>query len=178
MLNVLKKLCKEQKYASIYTDSENSNKFIYGQILAVDMDYIAIGMISPDGISDGIVVQPTGRVIRVEIGGQYDRKMQKLIMFHNSKSDQYAFENGKILESVLRIAQQTKRVVSIEILNSGYDDIAGFVDEIENHFCAVRQIDAYGCEDGVSYVQMSDITQVSYDSVDEKKIMMLWSLNQ
>lgn len=105
MLNVLKKLCKEQKYASIYTDSENSNKFIYGQILAVDMDYIAIGMISPDGISDGIVVQPTGRVIRVEIGGQYDRKMQKLIMFHNSKSDQYAFENGKILESVLRIAQ-------------------------------------------------------------------------
>jgi hypothetical protein len=178
MLNILIELCKKQQYASFYTDLTNSNKFIYGRVLAVDKDNIALYLVSPDGVPDGIVVKRTCDIIRVEVNGLYAEKMQKLIVLHHSEVREYDLKSDKIVNSILLLAHQTRHIISIEILNSGYDDVVGFVNQLQDDLCVVKQIDMYGHEDGMSYIQIPDITQISYDSGDEKRIMDLWQLNQ
>lgn len=177
MLKLLSKLHKDRKNVCIYFSSDDTTKFIYGQILAVNENYIAIYMISPDGCSDGILLKKTDTIIRVELEGQYSKKMEMLTLIDPSEVLNYSFEEN-IVKSMMLIAQASRNIISIELIDSGYDDIVGFVCNIDNDMLKIEQIDEYGYDDGYSYINISDITQISYNSQDEKRIFKLWQLRQ
>ena len=63
--------------------------------------------------------------------------------------------------------------MSIEILDSGYDDVVGYVENVQNGICEIRRIDEYGVEDGKSYMEIQNITQISFESESEKIIQKL-----
>jgi len=178
MLNILMECCKNKKYVAVYTNTSDSSKFIFGRIISVNTNNIAIYMLSPDGYFDGVVVKQIDDVLRVEIDGQYSEKMQKLQSLYNQKPFEYVLDDENIPESLLLIAQQLKQVVAIEIMQSGFDNIVGFVEQIENNLCGIKQIDSYGYEDGISYVRLDEITQISCNSQDESRILKLWELNR
>ncbi len=178
MLKMLSELCLSRKFVSIYTNCEEPSKFYYGTILAVNDKEIAIDMTLPDGGNDGIVAEKVDKVFRIEIGGQYEKKMKKLCSLNPYKPFEGRLDNSNIMESILLLALRLKEIVSIELLDSGYDDIVGFVDVIENGQCKIRQIDEYGYEDGCSYILINDITKISYLSQYEKRILNLWNFNK
>lgn len=177
MLKILFELYSSKKPASIYTDCEETSKFHFGYVLAVNEKEIALQLISPDGEDDGLTVINTENVFRVETDGQYSEKMKKLCSENAIHLYELPINNDDISESVLLSAVKKKQVVSIELLDSGYDDVTGFVESISDGECKIRLIDEYGCEDGYSYISVEDITKISCDTQDEKRIRRLWQLS-
>ena len=177
MLKILSKLCSQHSMVSIYTNSD-TNRFHFGIIIAVNDREIAIHMISPDGEDDGIIVLDVDNVFRVEEKGEYLKKMQKLCSTEVIPTYNLNIIDDDIQKSVILYAFNKKGILSIELLDSGYDDVVGFVESIDESECKIRQIDEYGYEDGFSYVDISKITKVTVMSQSEKRIQKLWELNQ
>ena len=78
MLKKLYELAQSGEMASIYTDKDQSDRFHFGKIIAINEFEIAIEMFSPYGDYDGIVVLPVSNVYRIETKGQYYEKMEKI----------------------------------------------------------------------------------------------------
>lgn len=174
MLKILTELSQNGKPASIYTNREETNKFHYGYVLAVNESVLAIHTLSADGDSDGILVIPTDFVYRVAIDGLYDQKMKKLCSADLPVPLAGKIDPCNIKESLLQAAVETQQIISVELIHSGYSDIFGFVKAIQNDRCKIREVDDYGFEDGDSYVMLDDITQIRYASEDENRIRRLW----
>lgn len=173
MLKILFDLCKKKEFASFYTDKDNTDKFKFGSVIAVNEWEIAIEEITPDGDYDGITVMSTDRVIRVERGGLYAEKMHKLCCEKTPPDIDYHIDNDNIMLSLLHWALIAKKIISIELINSGYNDIIGYIDDIQDGQCIIKQIDEYGFDDGISYVMLDSITQIICLSQDEQRIMRL-----
>lgn len=177
MLNILYQLCFSKQPASIYTNDRETDKFHFGIVLAVNDDEIAIQLISPNGDDDGVMILGTPSVFRVETDGQYAEKMKKLYMHNPVSVFDGKIDEANILQSMLLIALKNNAVLSIELLDSGLNDVVGVVDAIEAEQCKIRQIDEYGYEDGFSYVFIRDITKISYLTENEQRILRLWKLS-
>lgn len=176
MIEKLYDFCAENSRVLIYTDHSDTNKFIFCTILAVNETEIAVQMISPDGEDDGIRVFDVNLVFRVEKNEMYFEKMRYLCESNLSSGFDLDFQSGNIKRTVLQYALSKKFILSIELVDSGYNDIVGFVDSIDGTQCTIRQIDEYGFEDGFSYVTTEDITTVDVLTVEEKRILKLWKL--
>lgn len=178
MIKELLKLHSEKSKASIYTNTNEPDKFHYGTVIAVDDKEIAVQMISPDGDDDGVSVMSVDNVFRVEVGGQYAEKMYKLCSGRTIRAYELPKCDDGIFMSALLYALAEKEVVSIELIDSGYNDIVGIPETIDSDECSVRQIDEYGYEDGFSFISVSDITKLSFATDAEKRIMRLWKMNK
>lgn len=177
MIEILNKLCLTKKNASFYTNTGETNKFHYGSILAVNSNEVAINLISPDGDFDGILVKPTDSIYRIQVDSQYDIKMNNICSDISDNTFTECIDNTNIKESLLYIGLKTQKIVSLELLNSGINDVVGIIKKLENGACKVQIIDEYGMEDGISYIFTNDITEVCYASADENRILKLWKIN-
>ncbi len=173
MLRVLYKLYESKSFVSIYTSLNESSKFYYGRIIAVDESEIAIQMLHPSGADDGIVVMSVDDVLRVEENSQYSNKMQKLFSVKSIPNYDFPINENGIMFSVLNYAFLNNQIVSLELLNSGIFDVVGYVTEIDENVCVIKQVDEYGFDDGISYLEWLNITMLSVLSEDEKTIMRL-----
>lgn len=174
MIDLLFEMKRMQENICIYTNANETTKFNFGSVLAANYEEFALYMISPDGNYDGILLEKTSRLYRIDQGGQYYKKMQALM--NSSKLPNLDFDlcEESIKESLLNIAFKTKKIVSIELVDSENFDIIGIIEEIKNNLCRIRLIDEYGTEDGMSYVLVEDITSISFDSQDEILRLKLW----
>ena len=64
-------------------------------------------------------------------------------------------------------------VVTIELNDSGYDDLQGFISSIQEDIVIIKQLDDDGNADGESIVYRDDITCVFCDSDKEMSIKLL-----
>lgn len=177
MLEILREVCKCGKYVAIYHDDSNGN-FAFGRVLAVNEEFIAVYSISKNAEYNGIVISRTESVIRIETDNQYIEKMKKLIDSSlYDITDQISIDESRIVESVLLMAKENKKIVSIDILNREFDDITGFVDIIDDGICMIQQINDYGYQDGISYVNIRDISEVLYDTIYEQRSLKVWNCN-
>lgn len=173
MLNLLKKICLEKKYVSIYLASSNNAKFIYGRILCVNEEHFAIYTLAVNGQYDGILVRKTDDIIRVEMGGLYAKKMDKLCEGYCLNPEIYCLDENNIADSLLLKAQKEKKMISLEISDSGYIDVVGYVENVHNGLCVVNRIDEYGVSDGKAFLEVKSITQITYESEAENIIQKL-----
>lgn len=174
MIDYLYELLSQKTYTSVYFSPNNTKSFAFGRILSIDGTNVEIYLVSPNGDFDGILVKPIDDIFRVQNDGQYSDKMTRLMMDYVHEPEKYVLKCNNLFESVLSFASDNELIVSIELLNSGYDDVIGFVQEIKNGGCVIKQIDEYGAEDGISKMRICDITQVCCDSQDERRIERLW----
>lgn len=178
MKKKLKNLCKSEQYISIYSRSEgNQNTFSYGQILAVSEIYYALVMFSPSGKFDGIKVGEIDNILKIETGVLYNQRMQKIIDKKSYKKEDYNIKEENIVLSFLECAQKKEYIVSIELANSGINDVVGFVDCLENSVCSVNQVDLYGYNDGRVFFEIDDISQIICNSLEEQTLLNLWKHN-
>lgn len=177
MITVLKKIYNSKSLASFYTNCDEPNKFQFGKIVALKKNKMAIQTFSLDGDDDGIQIINPEIVFRVEINDQYYGKMKKLMT--NKVFDNYNFlsQSDDIMLSILYYAKEHQQIVSIEQNDSGYLNIVGFINNIEDKLCCLRQIDEYGMEDGLSYIQIKTISTLSIGSSEEKRVQKLWNKN-
>ena len=176
MIEILKKLLVSGETALIYTDDQNTAKFHYGIICGVNDTEVSINMFNQSGNYDGIIMISSDMVYRIEIDGQYHKKMEKLCS-KTTKSFEM-LDNDNIKNSLLNLALETQKIVSLELMNSGCYDIVGFLSDLNNRICQIKVIDEYGLEDGKAFVLTDSITKICYDSEDENNILKLWEINR
>ncbi len=175
MKEKLWELQNENKNVSIYS-CDDIDKFLYGKLLAVNDREFALLMYTPLGMYDGIIVKRIEDVTRIEYDGQYDQKMQKILPQDINPKNFY-IDDSQITSSVLNLSLKLSKVVSIELLNSGINNVVGIVDEICDNKCTIKLVDEYGYEDGYSFILVSDITQVMFDGETENLLLKLWKIN-
>lgn len=173
MFRILHELYTSQKSACLYTNFNDINKFHFGTIAAVNDEEVAIQMITPYGDDDGIIIMNIDNVYRIETNCKYVEKMKKLCSNKQLPSYEFFSENNSIKISSLLFAFNKELVVSIELLDSGYNSIVGLIKMIEDNKCKIQQVDEYGNLDGISYIRIKDITKLSFLTQDEKQIMDL-----
>lgn len=164
---------ERNEWCCIYIDSEHTQQFIYGLILAVDDCFFAVNMIAPSGEYDGILVKPLHSIFRIETESQYCRKMKDLSHSLTKEMMPTIVFSDDIVISMLKFALKEKAVISLELNSSGYDDIVGIPYEICDNICSVYQYTAYGEYDGIAYVDIRTISQLCYNSSDERVICSL-----
>ena len=173
MLNKLIELCRTKCNIALYANENKTDMFYYGKILAVNSDFIAIFMFDEDGNEDGILVLPTHKIFRVDIGGSYEQKMDKLIV--NKTVSLPTLTDGNLVEVILQKALDDSSIVSVELIDSGYDDIVGFVKSIENEICTFSLVDDYGKDDGEAFCNIIDVSQVTLSGKSELRRQKLHS---
>lgn len=176
MISLLKSLCG-RKDVCVYTNQNDTQKFHFGEIICVNEFEIALRVLSLDGSDDGIIAFATQKVYRVDIDTLYAKKMNLLVHNTDIKKIHHNLSNDSIFKSLLAIAEHENEIVSIELLGSGIDDIVGFVERIsENNIVEFAAVDAYGFKEGTSFVDLNDITQISFASESEIRIKQLFDL--
>lgn len=171
MLNELINICKNEILVSLYTNQNDISKFIFGKILSVNDNEFAFYMISPDGKYDGVLVKEINSIVYFETDNQYIKEMCKLCDEHSLCSPFIDFNKNNIKTAVLLEAMKSKKIVSLELNYSGFDNVVGFVEDVSDNLCKIKQVDLQGLYDGVAFVVESNITQISYDSHEEQQIL-------
>ncbi len=175
MKRILEELKENQKLCSLYINFQDTSKFVFGKILKIDEMHIIFFSFSPDGEYDGLLLIKIDNILRVEYDDLYTARMNRLINDKNflCKFDIDSIENNNLIELLLNLLLKEKIIISIELLDSGTYDIIGFVEEINENTCKISQVNDDGQDDGVTYIRINDITQISADSLDERRILRL-----
>lgn len=174
MRKLLENICTNGTFASVYTNSENTERFQYGRILAVNDARYAMVLVSPDGDYDGIISGFTREIFRVSIEDQYHEKMQKMMALSKTSFFLPLIDSNRIDRSLLLAAQKHGKIVSLELKDSGIGDVTGFVEDVSGTVCRIHEIDEYGRDDGHSYVELESISHISLDTDDEQRILRLY----
>ena len=175
---MLNDLCVSQKYVSIYTNWDNTTFFVYGKIIYVNNSHIVIYSISPSGEFDGVLTKELDDIIRIEVDSQYSKALQKVIEEKSLPKIKLKIINNDAISSVLKYAVDVDSIISVELINSGFDDVKGFVKSMDSEMCQILQIDMYGFEDGISIIPIQNISQICVNSLDEQHIMNLYIKNK
>ena len=156
---------------SLYTNQNDLSKFVFGKILSINDEEFAFYMISPNGEYDGVLVAETDSIIYFEMDSQYIKEMNTLCDKYSLCSPIIDFSEKNIKNSVLLEAMNSKKIVSIELNYSGFDNIVGFVENVDEGLCKIKLVDSLGLYDGMAIVKENSITQISYDSQEEQQIL-------
>ena len=158
----------------LYSNPDETDRFVFGRVLAADEDFAAILMASPYGHYDGVLIKPCEYFYRIDEDGSYTERMIRLIDFDIDSIPAWNFTDDGVLRQGLEFARCNNKIVSCELLHSGYDDVCGFIEAFDDDICIVKLVDADGNDDGTAHFGISDVTQLSIDSEDEQRILRLW----
>ena len=178
MQNILHDLYEQGKMAAIYTNKSDTSHFVYGRVLHTNDADFALALVTPYGEYDGVLVKSIDDILRIEVDGQYAQRMRKLCALNESIQLDISFASGDIKRDILLDSMKCKKVVALELSYSGFDDVVGIVEKVEESVCQILQIDADGFPDGTVFVSMDCITQISYDSRDERRTLCLYLTNK
>ena len=109
MNDIMKGLCEESAYVSVYGDPMEVAKFKFGKFLCVGDFRTVMLLVSPNGDYDGIVVNNTEDVFRVDSCGHYHEKMGKLINFCIDSIELPCIDKACIDLSILTFAKERKK---------------------------------------------------------------------
>ena len=174
MLQLLKQLLSQKQYACFYTNRDKTTSFIFGRVLGVNDKHVAIYMLSPDGEYDGLLIKCTSSIYRVDWDDLYTQEMKDKIKPDQLPSRELELQDDAFMKSLLSFAKQSDELVSIELLDSGYEDVVGFVEQVNDETCVVQQVNSDGKTDGFSLLFMDDISQIECESQDEIQLQKLF----
>lgn len=175
MDEIINRFISLRQLVCVYTSQGNPDSFICGEFLGCDESFFAFHMVSPHGIDDGYIVKPIASISRIEYDNKYCQKIQTLR--EESISACLSLNRFDMRITILQHALKSKAIVSVEINDSDFYDITGFVQKICDDTCLLELYDEYGMPDGYAYVNKHHITQVCCQSVDEMTLQKLIQLN-
>lgn len=158
---------------SIYSDNESTERFSFGFIQGVSDDYVLLASISPLGFYDGYVIIKYKDIYRLEKNDKYGEKVYKLYGIRKQNHPIVPLTSDNIILDLIQFSRDKQLVVTIELDNSGYDDLQGIVSEIQGDMVVVMQIDDDGNPDGKTVVCFDRITRAICDSDKEMAIKLL-----
>jgi len=177
--NLFKELLLNSKHnnilLSIYTDKDDTDKFLVGYVCEFDNDFILIKKITPNGVFDGFSSLLIGDVYSIEYNDSYINKIQ-----HNIKGDiinlrkdvEILLESNFRFDDIIRLSMDMHYCLSI---NSIFDrTFIGYIKDFDGENIIVSNIDEYNKSDGFSLFKISEIERISLFDVELNMINNLY----
>lgn len=152
----------------VYTNLDD-DEFGLGKVLNYDEEYLLIQELSVFGEHDGVVLYKMDSIFKIAYDTIYSRKILKLVKLLKEKGEKYKFARD-FPTSILEASRRKKKVIDIQLCDSGRCDVSGIVDSIKDGICVIRQITSDAEEDGFCCLKVDEITSIRYDSLDNRKI--------
>lgn len=163
---------RDQRLLCIYTNREDTSRFLCGTALRADEEQVLFACVSPQGEYDGFAVKDLDDIFMIGQDNRYTHKIEKLMRVHNPVWESVP-DDGTVIQSLLRFAEKHGKIVSIQLLNSGFTDAVGFVKKADPETVVLQSVDEYGDPDGETVLDTACITAVSCDDEEEQALMIL-----
>ncbi len=155
----------------VYTDQVN-NTFAVGFVSCITDNELLLNLVNSYGAEDGFLLIRINDIYCINYATQYLKNIISLLNNNKSRQIEFMFEKGylKNLDLFSEILQENiknHRMTRIKLYNN--TNYYGFIEEKDQDIIQIEIIDEYGLNDGISYIKMDDIEQVSFDGVDENR---------
>lgn len=170
---------KRKELLGIYTNYQDSTKFAAGYILASDDQFVLLGHIDPKGNYDGYIVKKIESIYLVEQGGKYLQTIGKLFKSKEQRADWgIKRKKGKldILLMLFNYAKENQLIISLELVDSGNEDVMGYIVDIEDNSIVCQTVDDYGGKGAIAYFDVRNITHVVCDSEEGHVVELISKL--
>lgn len=168
MTDLMEKYMLKGELLSIYGNTRDTSKFSVGFIQSVSQGKVLINSINQKGEYDGYQARLINDIYLIEHGNAYLSALKDLISKTKHKKISYMDD---IFHGLLDFAKENHLVVSIQLCESGYDDMIGYVDYFTNDLLGIDVLDENGDADGVAECTISSISIISCDGGDEQSLM-------
>lgn len=167
------KKCFELNYiGSFFCDSSSPNVHLTGYIDKYNEDKIIIKHISPDGYYDGFILVHISDIIRVDILGQYEKRIATLFSMRKQTHPSINYLNDSLHLSLMNFAYANNLIVSLELENTM---ISGFVLNFDEHNIHIQVVDENGQTDGETIVMVDNVLSFAVDTITEQNLKLLWT---
>lgn len=166
---------KKRIIASFAFEDNDTQKFLVGYIEKYNDSEILIAHISPHGYYDGFILKHVEDVKRIDYGGEYEKKVERLYTIRNQTHDHIntlVLEEECILEPLLDFAKHKNYVVTFDLSDSC---VSGFVNGYSDDVVYLEVVNDYGGENGISIINFDEILTISVDTDFEQDLRLLAS---
>lgn len=175
MINLYQELINEQKIVSVYTNIYETTKFLCGYPLRINENHFLLASITPQGYYDGYIVKNTNSIYHMTYDEKYELNLAILARYYQTTHKKIKYKYN-LIYTLLNHAKENNFVISIELFESGYDNVVGMIGQLSQDYCEILRLTEYGELDGVSKIKLCDISQIACDTEDEIKIKILYYL--
>ncbi|TCS92077.1 hypothetical protein [Hazenella coriacea] len=180
IMSVLKRSFEEGLMVSVYSNRYQPEKSSVGFIDSLTTEQFVMKHVTPEGISDGYIIRRIEDVFRVDVSGEYERRLELLYSIQKQQHEDFikilAMQNLNLFKESLSIAQKKNLVVTICVDETeNQDDIIGFVKDVCAKEITISRITYSGLEDGESTVFIEDVIKMNCDTTGEKTFKLLFN---
>ncbi len=180
ILSVLNRSHKDGLMVSVYSNRYQPEMCSVGFIDSLSAGQFIMKHVTPEGIYDGYIIRRIEDVFRVDVNGEYERRLELLYNLQKQKHQDFfkkkANQKPNLFKESLVIAQKKKLIVTICIDETdSQDNIVGFVKDVNPNGITISRISSNGLDDGESTFLIEDVIKINCDSSDERIIKLLYS---
>ncbi len=174
MTNKLKTLLQNQRLCEIYSNTDHTDKFSVGYIVAVDKHNCLLQAVDFYGQYDGLSCFLLDEIYKIQTNTQYLQAIEKLIKYRNAITIK-SFQTDTILFDMLSDISKKKRICEIELCDSNLADAIGYVKKVNANENKIEMslVDECGNNDGETIIDTQMISHISYDSTDTIRLEIL-----
>lgn len=166
------------KIIQCHIDQNNPESFVVGRLAYTDSDWFIMQDITPEGRWNGLALYMQADIVQFEENTDYIRKLEGLLRYRNKPVPILPPMSEEPLKSLLVYAKKKATVIGIELCASGYRDVNGTIDFLENQTVGVMQIDEFGLSDGKSYLAVDAITRCFVDDEESMCLEIIHKQNK
>ena len=170
LIDLCKKCFELNCVGSFYCDASRPNMHLTGYIYTYNEDEILIKHISPDGYYDGFILIHISDLIRVDILGQYEKRIAALFAIRKQSHPIINHLNDTLYISVMDFAHANNLIVSVELEDS---TISGFVLDFNECNIHMQVVNENGQTDGEMTILVENVLSFAVDTTTEQNLKLL-----
>ncbi|MFE3977203.1 MULTISPECIES: hypothetical protein [unclassified Peribacillus] len=174
MKKQLLKISEKEELVELYSDTNDLRKFGVAKILKVSDAFVVAANITSTGLYDGYSLLYLESIHQINVNTKYIKKIKRLYMAKKQNHIEFVDGNEDLLLSFLDFAHENNFMVSVELFNTGYGDVQGFIKNLEDDIFVISMVNEVGELDGEAFIKSDAIHTISCDGENEFNLMHLY----
>ncbi|MGE7758822.1 hypothetical protein [Peribacillus sp. NPDC097895] len=171
----LLKIAEREELVELYADTNDLRKFGVAKILKVSDVFVVVANIASTGMYDGYSLLYMDSIHQMNVNTKYIKKIKKLYLEKKQNHIEFVDGNDDLLLSFLDFAHENNFMVSVELFNSGYGDVQGFIKNLEDDIFVISMVNEVGKLDGEAFIKSAAIHCISCDGEEVADLMLVYS---
>lgn len=146
-----------------HIDQNDPETFVVGVLISFDDDWLLMQDVSVYGESNGFALYQRTDLVSFEEESNYLDKMHILLQYSQASWPNTHIQGRNLLTQVLEYCCFSGKVVGIETHASGFRDVNGVVEKVDENIAVLKQIDEYGKCDGNCWLNVGSITRMYFN---------------
>ena len=164
IIEILKKSKGNNEIVSLFTELNEPDNFWAGFVGRISDEFIMLNGVCSRGRYEWFRINKISDIYKIEFGGKYQEKLEKLYLLQNQNHKPVTKLSEDLISDLLIFAKENKLIATIQIRDSGYDDIIGYIEDLTDETVKIKLLDEFGDEDGFSVFNKNDITLLACDN--------------